>query len=180
MGYQGFDHHHGTENDLSPFEHLSKRLKALDLNSDDNQWFLGGSSALALRDIRRVNDIDVGVTTGYWHYLHQSRGYKVWVPHENDAASRCDPAYLTTEVLGTEVHIFNGWRWRSADETKYNSFNEVFRDGMEWVRGWPVIKLNVLLQQKVDAIQWEEAVRPKDLRDIIAIAQHMQAKGEAA
>lgn len=176
MGYGGFDHHHGTDHDLSPAGRVDKVMRALGLAP--GRFFLGGSAVLALRDIRHVGDLDVGVTTEYWFELLQEREYQVWTPDACDDVTRCDPPYLVTKWFGVEVNIFYGWRWRGAEETRYNDFNEVFRDGIETVGDWPCIKLPILLRQKVDSVQWPDP-RAKDLADIQAIAHHMYVEARS-
>lgn len=147
------------------------KLEALRL--EDGQWFLGGSGPMGLRELRKVGDLDIGVTTAHWHELWLHRKYDLVTPDGNDPATRCDPPFLRTEVLGTTVDIFYAWRRRGADETRYNDFNEVFRSGLESVRGVPCLKLNILLRQKIDALQADPERWEKDLPDIERLARHM-------
>lgn len=137
-------------------------------------FFLGGSSGLALRDMRHVGDIDVGTTTHHWHALNDrrlagDRRWDLYTTHPDDARRRCDPPYLIREVRGIPVHVFHGWRWRGKDESRFNDFNHAFAEGIEMVRGWPCVRLEILLNMKADAVQIEP-IRAKDLSDIALIA----------
>lgn len=151
-------------------------LTALELPSD--QFFVGGSGGLALRGIRRIgDDLDIGVTTALWHdtqarTLFGRPSWRVHIPDPTDPVRRCDPPFLYREVLGTQVHIFYAWRRRGPDETKYNDYNLVFKDGIERVRGWPCLHLAILLKQKLDAVN-HPVVRPKDVTDIKLIEGFM-------
>lgn len=164
--------------DVTPSERVDAIMRELDLAI--GHYFLGGSSGLALRDIRHVGDIDVGVPTRYWFLLYETREWGLWTPDTLDDGSRCDPPYLIREVNGTEVHVFHAWRWRGKEETDFNDFNLVFREGIEIVKGWPCIKLPWLLRQKVDAVVncYEGGyIRQKDVTDISLI---VEALGEVA
>lgn len=161
---------------LSPKQRLSALVRACDFTP--GQFFLGGSSALAVRDIRDVADLDVGVTTRYWVSLLQTGNWNVWTT-DPDGPRRCDPPYLVQEFMGVQVHVFSQWRIWSHDETEYNDFNRMFEDGIEMHDGWlPVIRLEILLRQKVDAIvncmRDGDPPRPKDLTDVRAIATHIE------
>lgn len=158
----------------SPREELEAVL--LHLKLEPGQWFLGGSAGLALRDIRRVGDVDIGVSTRYWCHLADEGGWDMVSPHPNDERRKCDPPYLATEFErasgGTvEVNVFHSWRRRAADETIYNDYNEVFKDGIEDVHGWPCLRLPILLRQKIDAITGDLLFigcqpREKDITDV--------------
>lgn len=156
---------------MTPSERVACIVRSLDLAP--GHFFLGGSACLALRDLRHVGDLDVGVTTRYWHLLQRERRWHVWTPDDLDDGRRCDPPYLETRVGGTEVNVFHSWRRRHSDETAYNDYNLVFREGIELVNGWPCLKLPVLLQQKADAVSNDILTglspRPKDLADIALI-----------
>jgi hypothetical protein len=158
-----------------PSERVGRLLRELDF--EWGQFFLGGSAGLALRDIRDIGDLDVGVTTRYWTDLWLRGNWRIWTT-DPDGPRRCDPPYLVREVQGIQVHVFNQWRLWSHDETEYNDFNRVFEDGIELVNGWPCIKLEILLRQKIDAVvncmRDGEACRPKDLNDIRKIVTHVE------
>lgn len=153
----------------------SARLEAVltKLNLEPGQFFLGGSSGLALRDLRDFGDVDVAVPTAYWFELYSDfDNWAVITPDQDDARRRCDPPYLARTINGVEIHVFHGWR-RRPDETEYNDFNLVFTEGIEYVQGWPCIKLNILLRQKIDAVNWGGEPRAKDIKDIEMIARHL-------
>lgn len=175
MGYQGFDHHHGTHHDEAAQDRVHRVVAALDL--EPGEYFLGGSAGLALRGIRHIGDLDVGVTTEYWVRLLQRRRYEVFTPDSDDERRACDPPYLITRVGEVEVHFFFSWRRRGLDETRFNDFNLVFREGIEAYNGLPCIRLPLLLQQKCDAVTNDimagRQPRMKDLTDITAITQHL-------
>lgn len=160
---------------MTPCEQLTALVRELDFQT--GQFFLGGSSALAARDIRPIGDLDVGVTTRYWFELHASGMWGVWTT-DPEGPRPCDPPYLTREVAGVEVHVFCQWRKWNADETEFNDFNLVFREGVQVVSDLPVIKLPILLRQKIDAVtncmRDHEAPRPKDISDIRAIAEWLR------
>lgn len=151
-------------------------MVAIGLRPDS--FFLGGSAGLALRGIRPIgDDIDVGITTAYWFYLYATslRGQAPWrafTPDQDDPRRRCDPPYLFTEVNGKQVHLFFAWRNRGKEETEFNDFNLVFREGIEEVRGWPCLKLDLLLRQKVDALR-SPPIRAKDLADVRLISAYL-------
>ena len=155
------------------FEHVERAneiLSMLDLKPE--QFFVGGSTGLALRGIRDFGDIDVGVTTRYWIELLRRGDWSVWTTNPDDERRRCDPPYLMKHIGATEINVFHSWRWRGHGETDYNDFNLVFRDGIEEIYGWPCIKLPILLRQKIDAIRYEPA-RPKDIADIKLISDYL-------
>lgn len=162
--------------DVSPSEKVDLIMRQLQLTP--GQFFLGGSAALALRNIRHVGDIDLGVTTRYWFEMLYSGNWRLWTTEPDDMRRRCDPPYLIRDVGGVEVHAFYAWRRRGADETEFNDFNRVFFEGTEEVNGWPCIKLPILTRQKIDAVQWWPP-REKDLRDISDIAQYLIDAGQA-
>lgn len=161
---------------LTPSERVVRIVKALDLNA--SQFFLGGSAALALRDIRHVSDLDVGVTTRYWWALHGAGGWEVVTPLPSSEWENCDPPYLRRIVNDTEVHVFYSWRRRGAHETPFNNFSLVFREGLDVLLGIPVIKLPILLRQKIDAVVngMYGDMRPKDIQDIRLIAEWVEAQ----
>lgn len=161
---------------MRPSERVAVLARELDL-APGHFWF-GGSAALALRDIRHVNDLDVGVPTAYWFQLFMTRNYQLYTP-PLDEWNRNDPPYLITTLSdGTEAHFFHAWRWRAHDETTYNDFNTMWREGIEIVKGWPCAKLRALLHMKVDAVQWEAGVRQKDLDDIRLIAEAIRREAQ--
>lgn len=168
-----------TDDLRSPAQRVVAILDELDFPAD--QFFLGGSAGLALRDIRHIGDLDVGVPTALWLELQADLDadgdptWTVWNTGSHDS-NRCDPPYLVREVQGTEVHVFYAWRWRGKEETEFNDFNLVFRDGIELVQGWPCIRLQWLLRQKVDAVVncYEGGyIRQKDITDIGLILEAM-------
>lgn len=164
---------------LSELQGPSDRVKAilLELTScgdlTPGHFFLGGSAGLALRDLRHVGDIDVGVTTRHWFQLLVTSGWNLWTPDPMDERRRCDPAYLVRIVNGVEVHAFNSWRRRGKEETEYNDFNLAFSEGTELVNGWPCIKLKILLRMKTDALS-HPMLRAKDLSDVALIAHAIE------
>lgn len=143
----------------SPSTYVVRLVKELDFNV--SSFFLGGSAGLALRDLRPIGDLDVGVTTAYWFELLKDDRWSVFTP---DASEwwRCDPPYLHRTVGDTEVHVFHSWRRRGAEESPYNDFI-------------PCIKLAILLRQKVDAVLngVDGSYRPKDVRDVQLITDWM-------
>lgn len=150
-------------------ERADKILRSLELKS--GQFFIGGSTGLALRGIRDFGDIDIGVTTRYWIELLRRGDWSVWST-DPDGPIRCDPPYLMKHIGSTEINVFHSWRRREASETEYNDFNLVFHDGIEEVYDWPCIKLSILLRQKIDAVMKEPA-RPKDVADLKLITDYM-------
>lgn len=135
------------------------------------QFFLGGSAPLALRNVRPLGDLDVGVTTAYWFKLLRSGDWGIWTTDTDDPLCRCDPPYLFRDVtVGdrvVEVNVFFAWRRRVRDGREYGAtdYNELFRDGLEDVNGWPCVKLPILLRLK------SEHQRVKDLPDVAEIAR---------
>ncbi len=158
---------------MTPSARIENILRILAL--EPGQFFLGGSAGLALRDLRDFGDIDIAVTTAYWIELLQSGEWGIIAPDERDERRRCDPPYLVRVINGVECHAFSSWR-RRPDETEYNDFNLVFAEGIEHVQGWPCIKLNILLRQKIDAVNWGGEPRPKDIKDIELIARHLRVR----
>lgn len=152
----------------------SERVKGLisELEFTPGQFFVGGSGVLALREVRDIGDLDVGVTTQEWFRLHATGDWRVWTTSGSDLYGKCDPPYLIREINGVEVHVFYAWRWRGFDETEYNDYNKVFQSGIETVDGIPCVKLSILLRQKVDAASWAMP-RYKDIRDIGLISNLM-------
>lgn len=159
--------------EVTPSARLESILKILAL--EPGQFFLGGSSGLALRDLRDFGDIDIGVTTAYWVELWHGGDWGVITPDPNDERRRCDPPYLARVINGVECHVFNGWR-RRPDETEFNDYNLVFSEGIEHVQGWPCLKLNILLRQKIDAVNWGGEPRAKDIKDIEIISRHLRIR----
>jgi hypothetical protein len=149
-------------------------------------YFIGGSGGLALRGLRHASDLDIGVPTAVWFALAASPGWELVTPDPQDPRRRCDPPIVRTYVerrCGEAVKIdaWFAWRWRGFHETEWNDFNMVFRDGIEYVRGLPCLKLVHLLRMKVDAVQNgydDETVRPKDLNDIGLIQGYMSGGGK--
>lgn len=167
----------------TPYTRLTTLVDELveQLGLDPTQAFLGGSAALAIRNIRHIGDLDVGVTTRHWMELLESGGWGTWTTNPY-GSRRCDPPYLTRTVRGTEVHVFSQWRVWADDETEYNDFNKVWRDGHDHFDGINVIKLEILLRQKIDAVvncmRDGEACRPKDLADIKLITTWIEEHGD--
>lgn len=160
---------------MTPSEKVIALVNELDFHV--SSYFLGGSAGLALRDLRDIGDLDVGVTTRYWFELLKDDRWSVFTPDPDMAWERCDPPYLYRTVNGTEVHVFHSWRRRGAEETPFNDFNLVFEHGIEVVKGIPCIKLSILLRQKVDAVlngEPEGNFRPKDIRDVGLITDWMK------
>jgi hypothetical protein len=160
---------------LDPATRVQGVVRALDFPS--SQFFLGGSAALALRGIRHVGDLDVGVTSRLWSRLALEPQWSVWTTNP-ESPRRCDPPYLVNTVEGVEVNVFCQWRRWSHDETEFNDFNRVFAIGLDKINGIPVIKLHILLRQKVDAVvncmRDGEPCRWKDLNDIRTISEWIE------
>lgn len=153
----------------------SVRLDAIltTLALEPGSFFLGGSAGLALRDLRDFGDVDIAVSTRYWFELmYSGDDWNLVTPDDRDPRRRCDPPYLVRVVNGVECHAFSSWR-RRPDETEYNDFNLVFSEGIEHIQGWPCIRLNILLRQKIDAVNWGGMPRVKDIKDIELIARHL-------
>lgn len=147
----------------------ARRLSALldRLNFREGHYFIGGSGPMVLRDMRALGDLDIGVTTRYWFELQSRPEWEVWTTEPDDPKRRCDPPYLRGDVGGTEVNIFYAWR-RRVDENgvEYGStdYNDLFRNCLEYVEGWPCVKLAVILRLK------SEVQRDKDFNDIRDLA----------
>lgn len=148
-------------------EHLHRILT--DLNMRAGQYFVGGSGPLALRGIRCAGDLDIGVTTAYWFELELDPDWRLVTPDPSDAKQACDPPYLEQIVHGLPVHVFSSWRQRPYQKPDTHDFNQIFREHIEDVDGWPCLALDILLRQKV------ETVRPKDMADIAVIANALFA-----
>ena len=161
-----------TQDLQSPSQRVLRLVR--ELNFEPHSYFIGGSGALALRDFRHIGDLDVGVTTRYWFELVEAGGWNVIVPSSLDERRRCDPPYLQGVYLGTQVHIFSMWRRRELDETMYNDYNRVFAEGLDWVHGIPVLKLEILLRQKIDAVS-KPPPRLKDIEDIQMISAFLHS-----
>lgn len=163
-----------TDMTPTPSERVVRLVHELQL--DPNQFFLGGSAALALRDLRHISDLDVGVTTHYWWKLYHGGGWEVYTPDPNNDWEACDPPYLTRTVRDTEVHVFHSWRWRGSHESPFNDYNLVFREGLEILLGIPVIKLPILLRQKIDAVVngMYGSLREKDVADTRIISEYLE------
>lgn len=143
-------------------------------------FFIGGSGGLALRGLREAGDLDIGVATADWFQLLNHPQWHLIVPCAADGLRRCDPPILRTSVCGMTVDAWFSWRWRGFHETEWNDFNLAFREGIEFVRGIPCLKLVHLLRMKIDAVQNgfdDDTVRPKDLNDILLISLHLQGGG---
>lgn len=160
---------------MTPSERVIHLMRVLDLNPA--QFFLGGSACLALRDLREISDLDVGVTTNYWFNLHATGKWGVYTPPSHDDWQCCDPPYLFRVINGTEINVFHAWRRRGPEETPFNDYNLVFREGTELVQGYPCIKLPILLRQKVDAVVngMYGGLRDKDVRDIGLITSYLES-----
>lgn len=166
-------------------EQVHRVLHELRWPVDD--FFVGGSGVLALRDIRPIgSDLDLGVTTGWWCHLlraHYGPQYAarfnmdLIAPASTDPERRCDPPFLRLVVQDINVDVFFAWRRRGAHETPFNDYNLVFREGIEMVHGWPCLKLPILLQQKVDAVSHPQP-RDKDIADIALISHYMAEEEE--
>lgn len=156
---------------MSPRAQIVSILDELDLRLDS--YFIGGSGPLALRDMRSVGDIDIGVTTAYWFDLQASGDWRVFTTESHDPLTRCDPPYLYRVVQGVEVHVFFAWCLRDFLPAHLSDYNVIFREHTEWVAGWRCVKLPLLLRLK-SCYQ-----RRKDLSDIVNIAARILGESRA-
>lgn len=156
---------------VTPADRVIVVLQGLALDPD--RYFIGGSGPMALRNMRHVGDLDIGVTTAYWFELLDSQRWKVVTPDEGDEIRRCDPPHLSRRVLDIDVHVFSSWRRRVVDtmEVATTDYNQIFRNGIETVKGWPCMKLEILLKLKADHL------RDKDIPDVAVIARQIELDG---
>lgn len=131
-------------------------LVELDLPKDE--YILGGSGPLMLRNIRRVNDVDIFVTTSLWFRVYANQdGWKIYRTDPKDVVRRCDPPFLYKEINGIEVNLFFGWKTRGP-MSQLDTASLMSR--AEIVLGIPCIPL-------VELYHLKKAVgRDKDLEDL--------------
>lgn len=131
-------------------------IEKLDLPKEE--YILGGSGPLMLRDIRRVNDVDIFVTTDLWFRVYANQdGWKIYRTDPYDTVRRCDPPFLYKEVNGVEVNLFFGWKTRGP-MSQLDTASLMSRS--EEVCGIPCVPL-------VELYQLKKAVgRTKDVKDL--------------
>ncbi len=160
---------------MKPSEQADALLAELDFKVE--QFFVGGSGPMALRDIRPLGDLDIGVTTDYWFQLWHDGRWEVCTPPGHSQHERCDPPYLYREVQGVQVHVFFAWRLRSEQLSADSDYNLIFKHGLErlwrdgFTRAWPCVRLGRLLRMKA------AEQRDKDYPDIARIAQAIMDEG---
>lgn len=149
---------------MTPRDHLIHILNQLDLPKD--KIVLGGSAVLALRNIRKVRDVDIFARRSLWDRLEASGDWVRWDPSPDDPVRHSDPPYLIMVVDGTEVNIFYDWKHKG-----YLIDVQWHIDNSDQVAGWPSVNLNHLLQWK------EHFRRPKDVEDIKLINDYLTQGG---
>ncbi len=157
----------------------SRQVDAIlsELGFKPHEWFLGGSGPMALRDMRPVGDIDIGVTTEYWFELWSGSDWGIYTPLPNLPSERCDPPYLYKTIQGVEVHVFFAWRLRERQPAWGSDYNLIFEHHLErlwrdhFTRAWPCVRLGHLLTLKA------QEQREKDIPDIAQIARQIIEEG---
>ncbi len=156
---------------MSPSEQANAILEELDFRA--HEFFVGGSGPMALRDMRPLGDLDIGVTTGYWFELWSNSDWDIYTPPKHSVYERCDPPYLHKPIQGIQVNVFFAWRLREHQPAIDSDYNEIFRKHVEqfyrpgFTRSWPCMRLELLLKLKA------QEQRGKDFADIAQIAEHI-------
>lgn len=96
--------------DDSPRVHVCRILNQLDLPKE--KIVIGGSAVLALRNIRKIRDLDIFVRRSLWNQLEASGEWMRWDPDPNDPIRHTDPPYLIKIMDGIECHLFYDWKHR--------------------------------------------------------------------
>lgn len=150
---------------LSPQQQAVAVLDKLELQPSD--YFIGGSGPMALRNMRHLRDLDLGLTTAYWFELLLSNKWGLYTPLPNLEHERCDPPFIYKTVEGVEVHAFFAWRLREHQPARDSDYNVIFREYTEMIAGWRCVTLPLLLRLK------SQEQRSKDFADIAAIARQI-------
>lgn len=138
------------------------------------QFMLSGSAVMVLHGIQRhkpMGDLDVFLAARPWMELAciQTKEvsvhgvWRVWTTDPADPLCAYDPPYLIRELFGLEVNVFPWWRRRGVGDIDV----AFWAANAETVAGLPCVPLGLLLDWKV------QLGRDKDLRDILAIREHL-------
>lgn len=147
---------------MKPSEHLLSLLKKLNFPPED--FVLFGSAPLAIRDLRRIGDLDVYGKTGFWAELAQDVAWKFREPDPRD------PPFLENYVNGVRITVFSNWKDREwAPDLNYHLNNP------EMIKGWPFVPLQTMLEWKA----FGDVQRSKDAADVKLMEEYLGIKHDA-
>lgn len=154
---------------MTPREHIVGLLRELNLPIE--QYVIGGSGVLALRNLRPIRDLDIFVRTRLYKRLKESGEWMEVCQDPHDPIRKNDPPYLEKIINGIHVNVFYDWKHRGFQvDVQYHLTNQ------EWVQAenqmWPTVSLNHILQWKI------ATARPKDKHDVQLINDYLAGGGE--
>ena len=133
------------------FENLLTQLNKLELPSD--QYAITSSGALAIRDIREAQDLDIIVTEKLWNELIQKYPVKT--------GEDCDSIYIG------DIQIMGNFQTKSKKE-KYSVSKQI--KTADIIDGKKYVNLNIIKFYK------QQSGRSKDLKDIKMIDDYLKEK----
>lgn len=153
---------------MSARDHIVRLLRELNLPIE--QYVIGGSGVLALRNLRPIRDLDLFVRPRLYRSLQGNGDWMEICQDPDDPIRKDDPPYLERIVQGIHVNAFHDWKHRGFQvDVQYHL------DNPEWISAdnqmWPTVSLNHILQWKI------ATARPKDKHDVQLIEAYLAGGG---